>query len=64
MTLFFLLMLVLAMTATYIALNQAPLEEQDHTYDGSSPVTNDEISDEIDDIFIDEDKEIEIGEMI
>jgi hypothetical protein len=64
MTLFFLLMIVLAVTATYIAMNQAPLEDQDYTYDGSSEVADDEISGEIDDLFIEEDEEIEIGDMV
>ena len=59
----FLLIIVLAVTATYVVYNQPSAEEKQ---EGSfmDIVTDEEINSEIDDVFLDEDDEIEIGEMI
>ena len=61
----FLLIIVIAVTATYIAFNQPSSveDQQDYVPDGGD-VTDEDISNEIDDFFISEDDEIEIGEMV
>ena len=64
-SIYFLLIIVIAVTVTYIAINQSSLEkQQDYVPDDSGDVTNEDIFDEIDDSFISEDDEIEIGEMV
>jgi hypothetical protein len=64
-SIFFLLIIVIAATVTYVAYNQISLEEKQQDYvptDGD--VTAEDIYDEIDDAFLSEDDEIEIGEMV
>ena len=64
-SIYFLLIIVIAVTITYTAINQSSLEkQQDYVPDDSGDVTNEDIFDEIDDLFISEDDEIEIGEMV
>lgn len=61
----FLLIIVIAVTVTYIAFNQpSSVENQQNNVPVDGNVTNEDISDEIDDFFISEDDEIEIGEMV
>ena len=61
----FLLIIVIAVTVTYIAFNQpSSVENQQNNVPVDGDVTNEDISDEIDDFFISEDDEIEIGEMV
>ena len=61
----FLLIIVIVVTVTYIAFNQPPsVEKQQNYVPADSDVTNEEIFDEIDEYFIPEDDEIEIGEMV
>ncbi len=61
----FLLIIVIAVTVTYIAFDQSSSVEKQQDYvPADSDVTNEEIFDEIDDSFIPEDDEIEIGEMV
>ncbi len=65
MSLCFLLLIVMAVTVTYVASNQPSSVENQQSYipaDGA--VTDEDIIDEIDDSFIPEDDEIEIGEMV
>ena len=65
MSLCFLLLIVTAVTVTYVAFNQPFSGENQQSYiptDGA--VTDEDIIDEIDDSFIPEDDEIEIGEMV
>ncbi len=65
MSLCFLLLIVMAVTVTYVAFNQPFSGENQQSYipaDGA--VTDEDIIDEIDDSFIPEDDEIEIGEMV
>ena len=61
----FLLIIVIAVTVTYIASNQLSSEENQQNYvpayDG---VADEDINDEINDMFISEDDEVEIGEMV
>ena len=64
-SIFFLLIIVLAATVTYVAYNQSPSEEKQQDYvPADGDVTDENIFDEIDDAFLSEDDEIEIGEMV
>jgi len=61
----FLLIIVIAVTVTYIASNQLSSEEDQQNYvPAYDDVADEDINDEINDIFISEDDEIEIGEMV
>lgn len=61
----FLLIIVIAVTVTYIASNQLSSEENQQNYvPAYDDVADEDINDEINDMFISEDDEIEIGEMV
>ena len=61
----FLLIIVIAVTVTYIVSNQLSSEEDQQNYvPAYDDVADEDINDEINDIFISEDDEIEIGEMV
>lgn len=61
----FLLIIVIAVTVTYVVSNQLPPVESQQDYaPADGDVTDEDINDEINDIFISEDDEIEIGEMV
>jgi hypothetical protein len=61
----FLLIIVIAVTVTYIASNQLSSEENQQNYvPAYDDVADEDINDEINDLFISEDDEIEIGEMV
>ena len=61
----FLLIIVIAVTVTYVALNQSSLVEKQQNYvPAGSDVPNEDIFGKIDDSFIPEDDKIEIGEMV
>jgi len=61
----FLLIIVIAVTVTYIASNQLASEENQQNYvPAYDDVADEDINDEINDLFISEDDEIEIGEMV
>jgi len=65
MSLCFLLLIVMAVTVTYVAYNQsASVEDQQSYVPADGNVADEDIIDEIDDSFIPEDDEIEIGEMV
>jgi len=60
---FFLLIIMVTITLAYTHFTQPATEEK--TYDYSIDSFNDkDISDEIDNLLIDEDYEVEIGEMV
>lgn len=60
-----LLCIIIAVTATYVVVNQPSYgENQQNIVNDDGEVTNQDISDEIDDLFLSEDDEIEIGEMV
>ena len=64
-SIFFLLIIVIAATVTYVAYNQIYPEEKQQDYTPTdNDVTAEDIYDEIDDAFLLEDDEIEIGEMV
>jgi hypothetical protein len=61
----FLLIIVIAVTVTYITSNQLSSEEDQQNYvPAYDDVADEDINDELNDIFISEDDEIEIGEMV
>ena len=61
---FFLLLIVVSATISYRVLNQ-PVAQNNQSNDGSSgTITQDEMAGEINNIFINETQEIEIGEMV
>jgi len=60
-----LLIIAIAVTATYVVYNQSFLaEDQENYVPDDGDLTDQDISDEIDDFFISEGDEIEIGEMV
>ena len=60
-----LLIFVIAVTALYVVYNQSFLaEDQDSYVPDDGEVSDQDISNEIDDLFLDEDDEIDIGEMV
>lgn len=65
LSVFVLLLVVIAATATYITYNALSSEEKYVDNDSSEDIVTDEdISNELDDVFISEDDEVEIGEMV
>lgn len=58
-----LLILLISMAATYVAITQLNTEEQGSDFP-ESELSDDEISNEIDDAFLDENGEVDIGEMV
>ncbi len=62
-SIFFLFIILVSVMVMYSYFNQSTTEEKQ--YDGSTETINDEdIVNEIDEIFLGEDDEIEIGEMV
>jgi len=62
-SIFFLLILMVSITATYVYFNQK--ENDENQYDGSDKtVNNDDVANEIDDMFLEEDDEVEIGDIV
>ena len=64
MALSFLLCIVIALTVTYIVFTQTSVDSTQDSLSSDSEVTDEALSQEIDDLFIDEDDEIEIGDMV
>lgn len=62
-SIFFLLIIIATMVFTYSYLIQPTTEEKPYDYSIDS-IDDKDISDEIDDLLIDEDYEVEIGEMV
>jgi peptidoglycan hydrolase CwlO-like protein len=59
----FLLLIVVSATVSYRVLNQ-PVAQNNQSNGLSGPITQDEMAGEINNIFINETQEIEIGEMV
>ena len=60
----FLLIIVISATIAFISFKQSESSEGQQTYPAQEDVTDEEISNEIDDSFLSEDDEVEIGYMI
>jgi hypothetical protein len=63
LTLFFLLIALASILTTYIYLKQTSIGEKEIN-NGIETIDDKTLSDEVDNAFIDENEEIEIGEMI
>jgi CHASE3 domain sensor protein len=62
-SIFFLLIILTSIAFAYSYFNQKNTEE--NQYDSSAKLVNDaDVASEIDDIFLEEDAEVEIGEMV
>jgi|MudIll2142460700_1097286.scaffolds.fasta_scaffold941516_2 peptidoglycan hydrolase CwlO-like protein len=62
-SLFLLLILMVSITATYVYFNQN--QNNETQYDSSDKTVGDaDIANEIDDMFLEEDDEVEIGDII
>jgi len=59
----FLLLIVVSATVSYRVLNQ-PVAQNNQSNDLSGTITQDEMAGEINNIFINETQEIDIGEMV
>jgi len=59
----FLLLIVVSATVSYRVLNQ-PVAQNNQSNSSSGTITQDEMAGEINNIFINETQEIEIGEMV
>ena len=59
----FLLLIVVSATVSYRVLNQ-PATQNNQSYGSSGIITQDDMAGEINNIFINETQEIEIGEMV
>ena len=62
-SLFFLLILMVSIAFAYIYFNQIETDERQYDISGKT-ISDEDIANEIYDVFIEEDDEIEIGEMI
>lgn len=63
-SIFLLLIIVISATVLFVTLKQSTSQEDQQGYSSSEDLTNEDISDEIDDAFLSDDDEVEIGEMI
>ncbi len=61
---FILLMVVISATVVFVTFNQFDTSEDQYGYNSDEEISEDDISEEIDDYFLSEDDEVEIGEMI
>ena len=63
LSIFLILLIVVSATVLFVTLKESTSEDQ-QDYSVGEDVTDDDISDEIDDAFLSEDDEIDIGEMV
>ena len=64
LSIFLILVIVVSTTVLYVVLKEPTYEEDQQDYLLGENPTNDDISNEIDDIFLPENDEIDIGDMI
>ena len=57
------LVILISATIAFVSFKQLETTEDNQTYSGED-ITNDDISNEIDETFLSEDDEVEIGDMI
>ncbi len=62
-SIFFLLIIMVSIAFVYVYVNQNETNEKQYQSSGKN-INDQDIASEIDDIFIEEDDEVEIGEMI
>jgi len=61
---FILLMIATSATVIFVTFNQFDTTDDDQDYSSEEDIPEDDVSEEIDDYFLSEDDEVEIGEMI
>ena len=64
LSIFLLLMIVISATVLFVTFKQSTSQEDQQDYPPAEYLTDEDISNEIDDAFLSEDDEIDIGEMI
>ena len=64
LSIFLLLVILISMAATYVVFNQAVTEESEDDTSMGSSISDGDLNSEIDNSFLEEDDEIEIGEMV
>jgi len=64
LSLFIILVIVVSTTVLYVTLKEPTYKEDQQDFSLGENPTNEDISNEIDDAFIPEDDELDIGEMI
>ena len=64
LSIFLLLIIVISATVLFVTLKQSTSQEDQQDYSIGEDVSDEDISNEIDDAFLTEDDEVEIGEMV
>ena len=64
LSIFLILVIVVSITVLFVTFKESTSEEDQQGFSVGEDVTNEDISNEIDDAFLPEDDEVEIGEMI
>ena len=64
LSIFLILVIVVSTTVLFVTLKESPSDGDQQDYSVGEDVSDDDISDEIDDAFLPEDDEIDIGDMI
>ena len=64
LSIFFLLIIVISATVLFVTLNQSSSQEDQQNYSPAEGLSDEDISNEIDDEFLSEDDEIDIGDMV
>ena len=64
LSIFFLLIIVISATVLFVTFNQSSSQEYEQSDYPAEDLTDEDISNEIDDEFLSEDDEIDIGEMV
>lgn len=64
LVIFLLLMVVISATVLFVTLKESSSQDDTQDYSAGEEPTDEDISNEIDDAFLSEDDEIDIGEMI
>ncbi len=59
-----LLIVVISATILFVSFNQSDTENNQNSYPSEGQISEDDISDEVDEFFISEDEEVDIGDMI
>jgi CHASE3 domain sensor protein len=62
-SIFFLLIVMVSIASAYVYFNQNETNENQYESSGKN-INNEDVANEIDDLFIDENDEVEIGEMV
>jgi len=64
LSIFLILVIVISTTVLFVTLKESSSQEDQQDYSIGEDLTDEDISNEIDDAFLSEDDEIDIGEMV